>query len=146
MTNLRREFTCSVLVMVLAAAAPHAETTPHHGVPVALPGTIDAEDFDNGGEGIAYHDDSPGNSGGAYRATDVDLEPTSDPGGGHNVGWASPGEWSIYTVNVTTTGAYTVEFRVASPGAGGTFHLEANGVDVWGDRCRIPEAGRAGPP
>ncbi len=140
MTNSRREFTCSVLVMVLAAAAPHAETTPHHGVPVALPGTIDAEDFDNGGEGIAYHDDSPGNSGGAYRATDVDLEPTSDPGGGHNVGWASPGEWSIYTVNVTTTGAYTVEFRVASPGAGGTFHLEANGVDVSG-AISVPDTG-----
>ena len=59
--------------------------------------------------------------------TDVDFEATSDAGGGYNVGWVSAGEWLNYTVKVATAGLYTIEFRVASPGAGGTFHLEVNG-------------------
>ena len=33
----------------------------------AIPGTIQAEDFDAGGEGVGYHDTTPGNQGGVYR-------------------------------------------------------------------------------
>jgi hypothetical protein len=40
--------------------------------PVAIPGQINAENFDSGGEGVAYHDNSPGNSGGG-QAGDVDI-------------------------------------------------------------------------
>ena len=54
--------------------------TPFSGTPVPLPGTIAAADFDNGGEGVAYHDTSAGNSGGQYRNTDVDLEASSEGG------------------------------------------------------------------
>ena len=64
------------------------------GSPLAIPGTIEAEDFDGGGEGAAYHDASRGNDGNAYRATDVDIETTGDTGGGWNVGWTEPGDWS----------------------------------------------------
>ena len=42
--------------------------------PAALPGTVQAEDFDDGGAGVSYRDTTPGNSGGQYRATDVDIE------------------------------------------------------------------------
>ncbi len=105
---------------------------PYRGSPVPLPGTIEAEDFDEGGADVAYRDESPGNSGGAYRATDVDLEPTTDTGDGYNVGWANAGEWLKYTVNVAATGTYTMEVRLASAGAGGIFHVEANGVDKTG--------------
>jgi hypothetical protein len=98
--------------------------SPFGGSPLALPGTLQAENFDNGGANVAYVDSSGGNTGGAYRNTDVDLEASS--GGGFNVGWIMPGEWVKYTVNVSTAGAYTLNFRVASSGTGGTFHLEAN--------------------
>lgn len=102
---------------------------PYHGSPAALPGTIQAEDFDNGGEGVAYHDSTQGNSGGAYRSTDVDLEPAS--GGGYDVGWIAAGEWLNYTVNVASAGTYTVQLRVASPGAG-SMHVGFNaGSNVW---------------
>src|SRR5262245_59968447 len=37
--------------------------TPFSGAPVSLPGTVDAANFDNGGEGVAYHDATAGNSG-----------------------------------------------------------------------------------
>ena len=42
--------------------------------PAALPGTVQAEDFDDGAAGVAYRDTTSGNSGGQYRSTDVDIE------------------------------------------------------------------------
>ena len=68
-----------------------AGSTPFAGTPAAIPGLIRVSDFDEGGEGLAYHDSTSGNSGGAYRQTDVDLEPSTD--GGVNVGWIAAGEW-----------------------------------------------------
>src|SRR6185369_5993755 len=97
-------------------------STPFLGKPAAIPGTIQAEDFDLGVEGVAYHDATPGNAGGAYRQTGVDIEPSTE--GGYDVGWTSPGEWLKYTVNVTSAGAYLLEARVASSGPGGKFHVE----------------------
>jgi endonuclease/exonuclease/phosphatase family metal-dependent hydrolase len=92
-------------------------------------GKIEAEDFDNGGEGVAYHDTSSGNNGGQYRATGVDIEPSSN--GGYDVGWIMPGEWLNYTVNVPSSGSYTVWLRVASPG-GAAFHVGFNAAsNVW---------------
>src|SRR6185436_8620903 len=76
--------------------------------------------------------------GGAYRSTDVDLEPTS--GGGTNVGWIAAGEWLQYSVTVSASARYVASFRVASLGQGGTFHLEMNGVDVTGS-IAIPDTG-----
>ena len=49
--------------------------------PAVVPGTIQAEDFDTGASGVAYMDNTTGNEGGAYRATDVDVETTADAGG-----------------------------------------------------------------
>ena len=90
-----------------------AAASPYSGTPIALPGTVAADQFDNGGAGIAYIDSTAGNSGGAGRATDVDLEPSSL--GGNDIGWISDGEWVTYTVNVASAGSYTVTATVASP-------------------------------
>jgi endonuclease/exonuclease/phosphatase family metal-dependent hydrolase len=113
-------------------------SSPFTGTPAAVPGTIQAEDFDNGGEGMAYHDSGSGNAGGAYRQTGVDLEASTE--GGYNVGWIAPGEWLKYTVNVAAAGTYTATFRVASYGQGGTFHLEMNGANVTGG-LTVPNTG-----
>jgi fibronectin type 3 domain-containing protein len=80
---------------------------------IANGATIQAENYDTGGEGTAYHDTTSGNTGGGYRADDVDLEPTSDTGGGYNVGWTVDGEWLEYTTN-TTAGTYNIVVRGAS--------------------------------
>src|SRR6188768_2631621 len=74
----------------------------------SVPGTIQAEDFDDGANGVAYRDTSAGNSGGQYRATDVDIELSSDSGGGYDVGWVSAGEWLNYTVDVAAAGTYDI--------------------------------------
>ena len=115
-------------------------SAPFSGTPVPLPGTLQLENFDNGGEGVAFHDLSPSNEGGQYRTTGVDVEPTTDAGGGYHVAWAFAGEWLQYSVNVTAAGTYDVEMRVASNGTGGTFHLEVNGVDRTGP-FSVPNTG-----
>ena len=111
--------------------APHIDTpgptpaVPRPYKPLAIPGTIQAEDYDLGGEGVAYHDTAPGNSGGAYRQDGVDIETA---GSVTNVGWIRGGEYLVYTANVTEAGAYTVSARVASPNGGRTMALTVDGT------------------
>ena len=123
----------------VAGAAPPA-STPFGGTAAPIPGLIEAENFDDGGEGIAYHDLSPGNAGGRYRQTDVDIETASDAGGGYALGYVAGGEWLKYSVSVAATGTYTLEARVASSGSGGTFHVEVDGVDATGS-LKVPSTG-----
>jgi|GEM_PF-530266 len=101
------------------------------GTPWAIPGTIEVENFDNGGQGVAYNDNDAINSGGQGRTSEgVDVEACSE--GGLNVGWTNTGEWLEYTVNVATTGNYDIDVRAASIFSGGTFHIEFGGVDKTG--------------
>jgi len=119
---------------------PPTGAVPFGGTASALPGVIEVENFDEGASGVAYADSTSGNAGGQYRAGDVDVEDTSDSGGGHDVGWAVAGEWLRYTVNVGAAGTYDIDVRVASAGAGGTFHIEVNGNDVTG-ALTVPSTG-----
>lgn len=80
-----------------------------------IPGKIEAEHYDNGGQGIAYNDTSNSNSGAALSNDDVDKQSTSDTGGGHNVGWIADGEWLEYTIASIEAGTYDITLRVASP-------------------------------
>lgn len=84
---------------------------------------IQAEDYSR------YSDSSAGNSGGAYRNDDVDIEVSSDVGGGYNVGWINQGEQLHYDVSIPP-GSYTIEARVASPDDGSFTLSTNNGVRV----------------
>jgi len=123
-----------------APPPPPPTSTPFGGTPAPIPGLIEAENFDEGGEGIAYHDLSPGNSGGQYRQTDVDIVTASDIGGGFALGYVAAGEWLKYSVSVAAAGSYTLDARVASAGTGGTFHVEVDGVDATGPLA-VPNTG-----
>jgi hypothetical protein len=90
--------------------------TPYRGVPRTIPGTIEAEDFDEGGEGIAYHDDTPINIGGCWGRTNESVDVTLN-GNAYIVGWFKKGEWMEYIVNVES-GIYDISIRVATPGTG----------------------------
>jgi hypothetical protein len=95
---------------------------------IANGSTIQAESYDLGGEGVAYHDTTAGNTGGQSRADDVDIEVCTDTGGGFNLGWLIDGEWTEYTVD-TTAGTYTITARVASNGAAvGDLRVVLDGV------------------
>jgi len=95
-STLNRATFDNVAIEVTANTA--GALSPYNGTPVTLPGLVQAEEFANGPDGVAYHDVSAGNSGGVYRATDVDIEVTSDDGGGYDLGWVSASEWLNYSV------------------------------------------------
>lgn len=112
---------------------------PYRAQPATIPGKIEIEDFDRGGEGIAYHDASTANQGNQYRPNEgVDLENCSE--GGFNIGYVATGEWLEYTVNVTAAGAYTFTARVANPGAAKPFHAELDGQNITGN-ITVPTTG-----
>ena len=112
-----------------------AEFGPYTGTPATIPGTIQVEAYDLGDEGVAYHDRSPNNeTGSTFRApTGVDVWETG-------IGYAQAGEWLLYTVNVATTGTYTVGASVGSIAAGGSIHIEVDGVDKTGPMA-VPNTG-----
>jgi hypothetical protein len=115
--------------MTATLVAPSiVESTPYTGTAIPLPGAVRTENFDNGGEGVAYHDASPGNSGGVYRSTAVDIQ-AKNPGG-YNIGWTADGEWLAYTVNAATSGLYLLQFQVASPAAVGRMHARFGSADT----------------
>lgn len=128
-------------------AAWNLPTVPAGGAQIPLdaqiafvPGAIEAENYDVGGQGVAYHDVSAGNGLGAYRTDDVDIKTTSDTNGGHAVGSFPGGEWLEYTAYVGLSGAYDLQARVGSAQNGGTFHVEANGQNITGP-IRVPNLG-----
>jgi subtilisin family serine protease len=114
-----------------AASASDEMTVTVSGNGISLPGRIQAEDYKSGGEGVGYHDNTAGNTGGQFRTDNVDIEATTDVGGGYNVGWIESGEWLAYNVNVAQSGNYTFTARVAS-GAAGTksLYVTVDGVSV----------------
>ena len=90
---------------------------PYGGTAAAVPGTVQAENYDTGGQGVAYNVTSVNGSANGYRSDGVDLEATTDTGGGYDLGWTAAGQWFKYTVNVATAGTYTVGLRLAAPAA-----------------------------
>ena len=133
----------------LSTSAPVTVTfsngpVPFTGTPISIPGTFEAENFDLGGEGIAYHDTTAGNAGGEYRPNvDVDLFLSNDSwGGGYIVKNFTTGEWLAYTISVPASGNYDIELRAATnfdfPNA--AFHIEIDGVDVTGTVV-LPDTG-----
>lgn len=107
---------------------------PFRGNAFPIPGLIEAEHYDFGGEGIAYHEaNANGNEGGnTLRNDEVDIETTEDATGAQNLGYILKGEWLEYTVNVTSTGHYDLDLRVASDGAGKSLHVELDGINITG--------------
>ncbi|CAM9907719.1 unnamed protein product [Phaeothamnion confervicola] len=89
------------------------QSAPYGNAPAALPGTIEFEKFDIGGEGTAYHDTTPGNSGKAFREfLDVDIQ--NGGSNGFSVIQAADGEWLQYTVRIAATKKYRFTFYLAS--------------------------------
>jgi len=117
---------------VAAAPAPTTSAFKTINLAAGTVATIQAEDFDNGANGVAYKDSTSANQGGQYRSTAVDLEKSADSGGGYDVGYLTAGEWLDYTVNVTKAGTFNMDARIASAYSGGTFHLEIDGKNVTG--------------
>ncbi len=110
-----------------------------------LPGRVESENYNNGGEGVGYHDTTAQNIGGQYRQDGVDIQECSDPATAngqtcYNVGWPDTGEWLAYDVNVSAAGSYQANVRVASIYGDRHFHLEVDGKNVTGS-VTVPNTG-----
>lgn len=118
--------------------------TREHGTPfskqvLTIPGIIEMEDYNRGGQGKAFSDTDIANNGTAYRTDEaVDVEMNSP--GNYNVGWTNGGEWLEYTVDVMEAGTYNFEVVVASPNSNCSFHLKVDEVNVSGS-VAIPKTG-----
>lgn len=91
--------------------------SPYAGV-VQIPGKFEAEDYDNGEEGFAYHDSDGNNQGGEYRSDGVDIGVS---GTGYVIAYSSNNEWLEYTIDVTEDGEFdiVISYSSARPGGGG---------------------------
>ena len=98
--------------------------------PFAIPGTLQMEFYDKGGEGAAYHDNEIENRGDAnYRSSDgVDIVNGNN---GKVIGYTNTGEWVEYTVNVKETGTYKFVATVSSGTTGSGFSINVrNGKTI----------------
>lgn len=116
----------------LPGCNPPGTQTPYGGINWSLPGKIEAENYDEGGESTCYHDTDTANNGGAtYRSADgVDIENCTDSTGGYDVCWTNGGEWLEYSVNIPN-GTYNITARVASQsGSGMSITAKLDGITL----------------
>ncbi|WP_340106165.1 glycosyl hydrolase [Rhodohalobacter sp. 8-1] len=103
--------------------------TPYFDEPVQVPGRIEAEYYDKGGEGVAYHDREEQNIGQLFRIDEgVDIEASA--GGGYDVYWITAGEWIEYTFNVETAGEFDITPYIATVPGFGNFKLLVDNEDI----------------
>ena len=137
----------AVALFAMVPLAADAQSTSYTGTPYSgsaprVPVVIPAVDFDKGGEGVGYHDLSPGNLGGLYRTSEsVDIVPSTDSAfGPYQVQYFQNGEWLNYTVNVPVSGNYDLSIRASNNYGIGAFHIEVDGRDVTGT-IPVPKTG-----
>jgi hypothetical protein len=148
-------------VVCIASCSPVYKTM-HAGKPwqnkiQTIPGKIECEFYNEGGEGVAYHDsDSINNGSGKLNPANgtylnefrmkegVDISYTKPHGIDDNpynrvprdigqlyVGWTKPGEWINYTVKVEQTAAYKIGLMYTANGDG-AISLDVDGKAVTG--------------
>jgi len=116
--------------------------TAYNGKVHPIPGIIQMEEYDVGGNGTAYMDNTAGTETDvAFRNNeDVDLENCTDAGGGYNLGFATAREWVEFTSNVAKAGLYQINLRVACSGEGRTIQLSMDNTPIGGT-ISIPNTG-----
>ena len=128
--------------LAITAGVPASAPVPFPGPePKNIPATIEAENFDRGGEGIGYHDAAGTTGSGLYRnrpVEGVDIQAFSGASGGFVVTEAAAGEWLSYTIFAAVSGSYEISVRYVSEFRSGTFHIEIDGHNVTGAMNIMP--------
>jgi hypothetical protein len=135
------------VVLTGSQSCTHSKYTgkPWNDAAQEIPGKIQCEFYDLGGEGVAYHDSDSINNGSGklnpangtflneFRMNEgVDISYTKSDNTDNNpfntveplmnqlyVGWTVPGEWINYSVKVNETGAYNISLMYTANGDGG---------------------------
>jgi beta-glucosidase len=115
---------------------------PYGGTAAAIPGTVQAANYDTGGQGVGYNVTSANGTANSYRPDGVDLETCTDTGCGYDVGWTSTGQWFRYTANVASAGTYEVSLRLASPnGVTDGLHIASSSGTNLSGSINVPATG-----
>ncbi len=93
------------------AGEPVINFLPYGGAVHVIPGRIEAENWS------AMHG--------------VQIEGSTDVGGGQNVGWIDAGDWMDYDCLVQTAGTYEVVFRTACLNSPGRINFLRDGVELF---------------
>ncbi|MCQ2202775.1 MAG: glycoside hydrolase family 11 protein, partial [Bacteroidales bacterium] len=104
-------------------AQPTEKEEPYKGA-IAVPGTLQCEDYDKGGNGFGYSDTDSKNEGEQYRKDGVDIVKAND---GYAVGYTDTDEWLKYTINVEADGTYNVGAYMANGNADPKITLYVDG-------------------
>jgi beta-glucanase (GH16 family) len=94
---------------------------PCSGTYTTVPATIQAEHF--------------------CTSNGIQLENTTDAGGGQNVGYIDANDYMVYRVNVPTAGNYRIQYRVASQNGGGSIRFERAGGNPLFGSIAVPSTG-----
>lgn len=115
------------------------EQTPYKAR-LTLPGFVQLEDYDMGGQSVSFYDKDFVNEGGSYREDGVDIVQvdSADASKGYAIGYTQAGEWLEYSVNVVTTGKFVFRASVADGLEGGSIRLFIDGKAVT-DTVAVPQ-------
>jgi hypothetical protein len=115
------------------------EQSPVGGSPWDLPGRVEAEDFDDGGEGVSFHDTTEKADWAVdYRPYPVDVKESPDDDDMFSVGRFEGEEWLEYTVDVIP-GTYNIHLRVGTVRDGRTLNVDLNGENLF--TANVPNTG-----
>ena len=137
----RKTFSLMIIMAICAITTKTSaaeEIKNYKGTPfkkLEIPGTIEAEDYDNGGSDIAYKfkNGKDGNNKQYREDKGVSLNKNGQK---TFIGHTSSGDWTNYTVNVMQDGVYTIETFCVSGSGNGRFFFELDGEPV----CKLQNA------
>lgn len=119
----------------------NGKRTPYSAI-ISIPGVIQGEYYDRGGEGLTYHDADANNQGDASFRTDDGVDIVKG-NGGRAIGYTSANEWMEYSVNVKEAGKYSCVATVSSgtTNSGFTLGLVKNGSVTSLCKINVPQTG-----
>ncbi len=107
--------------------------SPFLGKALSIPGTIEAEHFDIGSDGISYHDRDRQNRGEGFRLeTGVDVYALKDKSDEYAVGYAQKEEWLEYTVDIEKEAYYDITAVLSTGGESSGIQLLLDGEEITG--------------
>ena len=118
---------------------------PYKGV-IAIPGIIEAENFDKGGEGLSFHDSDDNREGDTEYRKDGEGVDFVKGNGGTAIGYTAKGEWLEYTIDVQEAGTYSYVATVSSGTSGSGFTIGIKSMTNTGKpstlaTVKVPQTG-----
>ena len=123
----------------MEGAVPPVPQTAYNEKPAAIPGKIEAENYDVGGHNKAFYDMDRENQGKVYREDEVDIVAIDDSKcgdaacTGYAIGYTQEDEWVEYTINVAADAKYDITANIATA-------FETAGMQLFVDDKAITDA------